>query len=75
VAVSDAHSLLEVGVASTRLRGDPSTPSGLLRALATAEVQPGHATYLVRGLTPIAKLLQRARGNGRPRRLAPGDPR
>jgi predicted metal-dependent phosphoesterase TrpH len=75
VAVSDAHSLLEVGVASTSLRGDPSTPSGLLRALETAEVQPGHATYLVRGLTPIAKLLQRARGNGRPRRLSQGDPR
>jgi len=75
VAVSDAHSLLEVGVASTSLRGDPSTPSGLFRALETAEVQPGHATYLVRGLTPIAKLLQRARGNGRPRRPSPGGPR
>jgi predicted metal-dependent phosphoesterase TrpH len=67
VAVSDAHSLLEVGVASTRVVGDPSTPSGLLRALATAEVQPGRATYLARGVTPFAKLLQRARGKGRGR--------
>ena len=67
VAVSDAHSLLEVGVASTRVIGDPSTPSGLLLALATAEVQPGRAAYFVRGVTPFAKLVQRARGNGRVR--------
>ena len=72
VAVSDAHSLLEVGVASTRVTGDPSTPSGLLAALATAEVQPGHATYLARGLTPFAKLVQRARGNGRVPRVGSG---
>jgi hypothetical protein len=75
VAVSDAHSLLEVGVASTRVLGDPTTPAGLLAALATAEVQPGHATYFARGLTPFAKLVQRARGNGRVSRAAPGLPR
>src|SRR5687768_16964568 len=34
VAVSDAHSVLEVGVAYTALDGDPSTPAGLLEALA-----------------------------------------
>ncbi len=72
VAVSDAHSLLEVGVASTRVLGDPSTPAGLLAALATAEIQPGHATYFARGLTPLAKLVQRARGNGRVARAVPG---
>ena len=72
VAVSDAHSLLEVGVASTRVTGDPSTPSGLLAALATAEVQPGHATYFARGLTPLAKLVQRVRGNGRVPRVGSG---
>ncbi len=75
VAVSDAHSLLEVGVASTRVLGDPSTPSGLFAALATAEVQPGHATYFARGLTPLAKLVQRARGNGRVRRAVSGERR
>jgi predicted metal-dependent phosphoesterase TrpH len=75
IAVSDAHSLLEVGVASTRVVGDPSTPAGLLAALATAEVQPGHATYLARGLTPLAKLVQRVRGNGRVRRAVTGNPR
>jgi hypothetical protein len=75
VAVSDAHSLLEVGVASTRVLGDPSTPSGLLAALATAEVQPGHATYFARGLTPLAKLVQRVRGNGRVQRAVSGERR
>jgi hypothetical protein len=65
VAVSDAHSVLEVGVAATRLEGDPSTPEGLLAALATARIVPGRATYFVRAITPLAKLVQRARGNGR----------
>jgi hypothetical protein len=67
VAVSDAHSILEVGVAATRLEGDPSTPAGLLAALATARVVPGRATYFVRAITPLAKLVQRLRGNGRVR--------
>jgi predicted metal-dependent phosphoesterase TrpH len=65
VAVSDAHSTLEVGVAATRLEGDPSTPDGLLAALATARIVPGRASYYVRAITPIAKLVQRARGQGR----------
>jgi len=65
VAVSDAHSLLEVGVAATRLEGDPSTAAGLLAALASARLVPGRATYYARAITPLAKLVQRARGNGR----------
>jgi predicted metal-dependent phosphoesterase TrpH len=65
VAVSDAHSTLEVGMAATRLDGDPSTPAGLLAALATARIVPGRASYYVRAITPFAKLVQRARGNGR----------
>jgi len=67
VAVSDAHSTLEVGVAATRLLGDPSTPAGLLAALASAQVIPGRASYYVRVITPLAKLVQRARGRGRVR--------
>jgi len=67
VAVSDAHSVLEVGVAYTVLDGDPSTPAGLLAALASAEIVPGRASYLVRGITPLAKLVNRARGNVRVR--------
>lgn len=70
VAVSDAHSILEVGVAATRLEGDPSTPAGLLAALPTARVVPGRATYFVRAMTPLAKLVQRLRGNGRVRPTA-----
>jgi predicted metal-dependent phosphoesterase TrpH len=65
VSVSDAHSTLEVGVAYTALTGDPSTPAGLLAALASVEIVAGRATYFARLLTPMAKLIQRARGNGR----------
>lgn len=87
IAVSDAHSALEVGVAYTMLDGDPSTPAGLLAALAglkgrDAGLKPGleagpdagpdadrlvrgRATYFVRVVTPVAKLVNRARGNGR----------
>ena len=65
IAVSDAHSVLEVGVAYTALDTDPSTPEGLLAALTTVELVPGRASYIVRTLTPVAKLINRARGNRR----------
>jgi predicted metal-dependent phosphoesterase TrpH len=65
VAVSDAHSTTEIGVAYTILEGDPSTPAGLLDALATADLEIGRASYYVRLITPVAKLVNRARGNGR----------
>jgi predicted metal-dependent phosphoesterase TrpH len=65
VAVSDAHSILEVGVAYTLLDGDPSTAAGLLAALASAELVPGRASFVIRAWTPLAKLIQRTRGNGR----------
>lgn len=79
VAVSDAHSVLEVGVAYTVVDGDPSTPAGLLAALAGLSVAgsaalsapgslvTGRASYAVRLWTPVAKVIQRARGNGRVR--------
>ncbi len=41
VSVSDAHSVMEVGLVSTTLLGDPSTPAGLLAALRTPVA--GHA--------------------------------
>lgn len=72
VAVSDAHSTLEVGIAYSTLEGDPSTPAGLLAALAAARIVPGRASYLVRAITPIAKAVNRVRGN---RRVAPADGR
>ena len=68
VAVSDAHSVMEVAVAYTVMTGDPSTPDGMRTALAgRLELVPGRASYLVRAVTPLAKLVQRARGNGRVR--------
>ncbi|MCU0484315.1 MAG: PHP domain-containing protein, partial [Chloroflexi bacterium] len=72
VAVSDAHTVLEVGVASTTMVGDPSTPEGLLAALRSVEIQPGRATYFVRLVTPVAKVVQRLRGQGRVRPV-PGE--
>ena len=65
IAVSDAHSIMEVGVAYTALDGDPSTADGLLAALASAELVPGRASYLIRLWTPVAKGINRLRGNGR----------
>ena len=68
MAVSDAHSTLEVGVAYNIVEGaDPSTAEGLLLALSKLELVPGRASYFVRGLTPIAKGINRARGNIRVR--------
>ena len=72
VAVSDAHSVMEVGVAYTALEGDLSTAAGLLAALPTVEIVPGRATYFVRLWTPIAKGVNRARGNRRIERVGPG---
>jgi len=67
VGASDAHSVMEVGVAYTALDGDPSTPAGLLAALPGAEIVAGRATYVVRLWTPVAKLVNRLRGNVRVR--------
>lgn len=71
VAVSDAHSVLEVGVAYTALDGDPSTPAGLLAAFPSAEIVPGRASYVIRLWTPVAKTVNHLRGN---RRIHPGAP-
>ncbi|HEX3427992.1 MAG TPA: PHP domain-containing protein [Candidatus Limnocylindrales bacterium] len=67
IAVSDAHSPFEVGVAYTAFDTDPSTAPGLVAGLAAAELIRGRASFYVRLLTPIAKVIQRARGNGRVR--------
>jgi predicted metal-dependent phosphoesterase TrpH len=68
VAVSDAHTTLEVGVAATVAHGDPSTPDGLLALLAgPLELVTGRSSAYVRLLGPAAKLIQRARGRGRVR--------
>jgi predicted metal-dependent phosphoesterase TrpH len=68
VAVSDAHTTLEVGVATTVVEGDPSTPEALLAALAgPRELVTGRSSAYVRLLGPAAQLVQRARGRGRVR--------
>jgi predicted metal-dependent phosphoesterase TrpH len=60
VAVSDAHTTVEVGVAQTVLLGDPSTAAGLRAALAgPIELQTGRASVYARLATPAAKLLKR----------------
>ena len=71
VAVSDAHSVLEVAVSYSVLDGDPSTPEGLLAALPPIDLVTSRASYLVRLLTPVAKVVQRTRGNGRIRPSGP----
>lgn len=65
VAATDAHTIIEVGVAYTALDGDPGTPAGLLAALPTAELVTGRASYAVRLWTPVARTVQQLRGNGR----------
>lgn len=64
-ASSDAHSVLELGVASTVLPGPFGTAQELLALLPQARITPGRASYYVRLWTPLAKLVNRARGNGR----------
>jgi len=66
VAVSDAHTIMEVAIAATRAEGDPQTPEGLRAALAgPLELVTGRASAYTRLIAPAAKLLQHARGRGR----------
>jgi predicted metal-dependent phosphoesterase TrpH len=66
VAVSDAHTTLELGVAATIVHGDLSTPDGLRAALAgEIEMVMGRGSAYARLFGPAAKLVQRARGRGR----------
>ena len=70
VAASDSHTGVGVGGSYTAVQGDPSTPAGLLAALGAIDMHPAHATFYVRAWTPLAKIIQSTRGNGR--RRAPG---
>jgi predicted metal-dependent phosphoesterase TrpH len=65
VASSDAHSVMEVGIASTILPGEFDTADELRALLPKAQPVPGRASYYVRLWTPVAKLVNRVRGNGR----------
>jgi predicted metal-dependent phosphoesterase TrpH len=67
ICASDSHTVLEVGVCYNAVEGDPGTPAGLLAALPTADMHPSRATIYVRAWTPLAKTIQKLRGNGRVR--------
>ncbi len=71
VASSDAHTVLEVGVSYTVLADDPHDARQLLAALSGARLVCGRGSIVVRAWTPLAKLVQRARGNRRVT-VAPG---
>jgi predicted metal-dependent phosphoesterase TrpH len=64
-AVSDAHTVFEVGVSYTYADGPIDTPADLLRALAKGTLVMSRGSYYARAFTPLAKLIQRSRGNTR----------
>jgi predicted metal-dependent phosphoesterase TrpH len=65
VAVSDAHTLLEVGVSYLILDGSPSDARSLRAALPGGTIVASRASLAVRLVTPFAKLIQRLRYPGR----------
>lgn len=73
VASSDAHSITELGVASTVFPGPFSTAQELRALLPQAEIVPGRASYYVRLWTPLAKVVNRVKGNGRIRPAPAGE--
>jgi hypothetical protein len=73
ICASDSHTVMEVGVSYNSVAGDPSTPAGLLAVLASVDMQPHRASYYVRAWTPLAKIIQSARGNGRRRAQNAGE--
>ena len=62
-ASSDAHTLMEVGVAYTILSGPMDTAEEFRAALADVRLVLARGSRLVRLGMPIAKLVQRMRGN------------
>jgi predicted metal-dependent phosphoesterase TrpH len=65
VAVSDAHTVLEVGVAYTVVRGKLDTAEQLRAALEDVDLVTAHGSRFVRAAMPFTKLIQRLRGNRR----------
>ena len=65
MAVSDAHTLLEVGISYTILDGPLDTADELRAALGGARLVMSHGSRLIRLATPLAKVIQRMRGNRR----------
>jgi predicted metal-dependent phosphoesterase TrpH len=67
VAVSDAHTLMEVGVAYTSFAAAPSSANALRATLDSARLHPGRGARLLRAGMPLVKGINWLRGN---RRLA-----
>ena len=67
IGASDSHTVLEVGVTYNIVDGDPGTPEALLASLVGVDFVPGRASFYVRAWTPLAKMIQSIRGNGRRR--------
>ena len=65
VAVSDAHTVVEVGVAYTILDGMITSAADLRAGLATAQLVTARGSRLVRAAMPFTKVIQRLRGNRR----------
>ncbi len=70
LAASDSHTVMEVGVSYNAVSGDPGTATGLLSAIGMVDMHPGRASFYVRAWTPLARMIQTMRGNGR-RRASP----
>lgn len=68
VAVSDAHTVMEIGVSYTVTQSPFDNAAELRAALADARLVTSHASRLIRLGMPVVKLVQRARGN---RRVSP----
>lgn len=68
VAVSDAHTVLEVGVSYSYVDATIDSADDLRAALAGCQLIMSRGSYLARASMPFAKLVQRWRGN--PRQLA-----
>lgn len=64
-AVSDAHTLLEVGVSYTIVDGPLRDAADLRTGLVGARLVTSHGSRLVRLGMPLAKVIQRLRGNRR----------
>jgi hypothetical protein len=63
--VSDAHTLLEVGISYTIFDGPLGNAAELRAALVGAGLVTSHGSRFIRLWTPMAKAIQRMRGNGR----------
>lgn len=66
-AVSDAHTVLEVGVAYTAFASPPDSAAALREALPGGQMSLGHGSRLVRAGMPVVKGIQWLRGNRRVR--------